>query len=65
MIDFFFLYRSVTNNDLEEQEQQDYSISVMLDQEELTQGGSIDLNNAPQPDLDLDDKSDDEDIFIQ
>ena len=60
----FFLYRSVTNNDLEEQEQQDYSISVMLDQEELTQGGSIDLNNAPQPDLDLDDKSDDEDIFI-
>ena len=64
MIDFF-LYRSVTNNDLEEQEQQDYSISVMLDQEELTQRGSIDLNNAPQPDLDLDDKSDDEDIFIQ
>ena len=50
---------------MEEQEQQDYSISVMLDQEELTQCGSIDLNNAPQPDLDLDDKSDDEDIFIQ
>ena len=50
---------------MEEQEQQDYSISVMLDQEELTQRGSIDLNNAPQPDLDLDDKSDDEDIFIQ